>query len=115
RYMFPKGTIYNSKKSGTHGEVYLHATLPVKLAYLLARGIGAGIIGFIIIAIIFTFGPLVREEVSFDLGTNKINLQVDETTKTKAQNISQVQQEAQNLGISSYFSLVIPKIGAKAN
>src|SRR5436190_23964920 len=115
--MFPKGTIYHFKNLGTHGEVFLHANLKTKALYTLARGIGAGLVGFVIIAALFTFGPLIKDEVSYDTGLNKINLDlnVSNTNQIDAENTSKVQAEAADLGINSYFSVVIPKIGAKAN
>ena len=113
--MFPKGTVYHFKKRGTHGEAYLHANLREKIAYSLARGLGAGLVGFVIIAILFTFAPLVKDEVSYNLGLDKITLNLSNTDKADAQNTSKVQEEAASLGVNSYFSIVIPKIGAKAN
>src|SRR5258708_29642206 len=110
--MYPKGLVYSSKKSATHGEVFLHASLQIKILYTLARGVGAGLIGFIIIAALFTFGPLVKEEVSYDLYHGSQGNQVD---LINAKNTTMVQEEAQKFGVSSYFSIVIPKINAKAN
>lgn len=107
--MYPKGTIYNSKKSASHGEIFLHAPLKIKLLYTLAQGIGAGLIGFVIIAILFTFGPLIKQEILYDFShPSEINI-------INAQNTSAIQKEAQNFGVDSYFSIVIPKIDAKAN
>lgn len=114
--MFPRGTIYNSHRSASHGEVYLHADLKTKVLYTIARGVGAGLVGFVIIAAIFTFGPLIKDEASYNLGLNKINLNLTtDSNKIDAENISKVQEEARSLGLNSYFSVVIPKIGAKAN
>src|SRR6266404_4373991 len=113
--MFPRGTIYSSKKPGFHGEISLHADLKTKILYTLARGVGAGLVGFVIIAAIFTFGPLIKDEFSYNLGLNKINYTISQVDETNAQNTTKIQEEAQNFGVNSYFSLVIPKIGAKAN
>jgi LPXTG-site transpeptidase (sortase) family protein len=107
--MFPSGIIYNYKRSAPHGSVNLHATLPIKIGYNLARGIGAGLIGFVIIALLFTFGPLVKEEVKYDFYKPS---QVD---ITNAANTNAIQEEAKKFGVNSYFSIVIPKIDAKAN
>lgn len=110
--MYPRGIIYhifNPKKSGPHGAVYLHASRSVKIIYTFVRGIGAGLIGYVVIAALFTFGPLVKNEISYNLyHPSQIDL-------INAANTSAIQQEAQKFGINSYFSIVIPKIGAKAN
>lgn len=115
--MYPNGIIYhiyNPKKSGLHGEANLHAKLPVKILYTLGRGLGAGVIGFVVIALIFSFGPLIKDEISYRLGQSKINYDT-QIESASAENISSVQAETRNLGVNSYFSIVIPKIGAKAN
>ncbi|HWA51555.1 MAG TPA: sortase [Patescibacteria group bacterium] len=111
--MYPSGIIYhiyNSEKSGPHGSANLHASRATKIAYTFARGFGAGLIGFIIIAAIFTFGPLVKNELGYDLSIHPSQVDL-----INAQNTSAIQQEAQNFGVSSYFSIVIPKINAHAN
>src|SRR5258708_8904269 len=113
--MYPSGIIYNSKKSGSHGEVKLHATFMAKVLYGLLRGIGAGIIGFVIISFIFTFGPLFQQEVLYTTGSSSISYKLSQTDLINAQNTSVIQNEALNFGVNSYFSIVIPKIGAKAN
>lgn len=115
--MYPSGTIYHiyvPEKSGTHGEVNLHASLKTKILYTLARGVGAGLVGFVIIAAIFTFGPLIKDEISYNLGLNRIDAP-SQANLINAQNTSLVQDEARKYGVNSYFSVVIPKIGAKAN
>lgn len=116
--MYPRGVIYhifNPKKSGPHGTVYLHASKKVKAAYNLVRGVSAGLIGFVIISIIFTFGPLVKEEISYDLGLTKGGYTLSQTDTINAANTGKIQEEASKFGVSSYFSIVIPKINAKAN
>ena len=110
--MFPKGTIYNiynQRISGPHGEVYLHASRAVKFIYTCVRGLGAGMIGFVIITLLFTFGPLLKEEIAYRFYEPS---QIDLVT---AQNITAIQEEARKFGVNSYFSLVIPKINAQAN
>lgn len=112
--MFPSGTVYHFQKKVSHGEVYLHAPLKTQLLYMLLRGIGSGLIGFVIITFIFTFGPAIKEEVSYRLGRNKLYAP-SQTELINAKNTSTIQQEAKYFGVDSYFSIVIPKIGAKAN
>ena len=111
--MFPSGTVYHYKRKTPHGEVYLHASLKTQLLYMLLRGIGSGLIGFVIITFIFTFGPAIKEEISYKLGRNKLYVP-SQTELINAKNTSTIQQEAKYFGVDSYFSIVIPKIGAKA-
>ena len=113
--MYPKGTIYQRGISSLHGEISLHAPLKSKILHSLARGIGAGLIGFVIISAIFTFGPLIKEEISYDLGSSSITYKPSQTDLVNAENTSVIQAEAQSFGVNSYFSVVIPKINAKAN
>lgn len=116
--MYPSGIIYNiydPKRSGKRGIVNLHASFRVKLLYSLARGVGAGLIGFVIIAFMFTFGPVIKEEVGFTLGLNKINYVPSQVDLINAENTNVIQQEAARFNVNSYFSIVIPKIGAKAD
>lgn len=114
--MYPRGVIYDSNKPSRYGEVVLHAPLRVRIAYTLLRGLGAGLIGFAIIALLFSYGPIVKEEISYRLGLNKIQVQDQPNlvNVAEAQRTKQIQEEAKSLGVSSYFSLVIPKIGAKS-
>ncbi|OGM88323.1 hypothetical protein A2614_00420 [Candidatus Woesebacteria bacterium RIFOXYD1_FULL_40_21] len=109
--MFPRGTVY---KSGypSYGEITLGASLKTKIAYTLARGIGAGLIGFAVISIIFTLGPVVKEEVLYDLGFKKFQVPYSQADLAKADSIVQVQKEAAIYGVGSYFSVIVPKIGA---
>jgi sortase A len=65
----------------------------------------------------FSFGPIIKEELDYNLGNKGI-----EVTKTdfspqiaEAQRIVTVQKEALSHGVSSYFSIVIPKISATSN
>lgn len=116
--MYPKGTIYNIfdfRKSGPHGEVNLHASKGTKIFYTVARGVGAGLVGFVAILLLFTFGPLVTDEINYSLGRNKIDYKESQVNLINANNTSVVQEESRALGVNSYFSIVIPKIGAKAN
>lgn len=120
--MYPHGTIYHiydPKKSGRHGEVVLHAPLKVRFLYSVLRGLGSGLIGFAIISLLFAYGPIIKEEISYNLGLSQIETsyktEADDLMKlAEAQRVEEVRREAQELGVSPYFSIVIPKIGAKA-
>lgn len=114
--MYPKGTIYDSRNALPHGEVVLHAPLKIKLAYTLLRGLGAGLVGFAIIAMLFSYGPIVKEEISYRLGFNKIKVDnnLNLVNVAEAERVKAVQSQASSLNVNSYFSVVIPKIGAKS-
>jgi sortase A len=115
--MRPKGTIYKRGRSANHGEIILVLPAIIKLAYHFARTVGAGLISFALLSLMFSFGPIIKEELDYNLGNKGI-----EVTKTdfspqiaEAQRIVTVQKEALSHGVSSYFSIVIPKISATSN
>lgn len=116
--MYPKGIIYK-KGFPARGEIYLQASLKVKILYSLIRGLGAGLIGFAIIAFLFTYGPIIQEELQYRLNSLKPSQTQTVTTNLidniEAQKTNEVRAEAQALGIDPYFSLNIPKIAASAN
>lgn len=112
--MYPSGTIY--QKGATrkrHGELFLQLPLHTKIIFGFLRGIGAGLMGFVIIGAIFSYGPIIKEELYYDLGIPKDNL--SSVDLIEAKNTLEVQTEARELGVDSYFSLVIPKLNAKSN
>jgi len=113
--MFPKGVIYQKGVSPKKGVVGLHPNLAVKLGYLLVRGIGAGLIGAAVIGLIFTYAPIIKEEALYALkGPQKANL-VSFGELIQADPAKKVQEEARAYGVGAYFSVVIPKIGAKSD
>lgn len=114
--MYPHGTIYRSG-SILPGEVNLRPSFVKKLAYHLLRGFGAGLAAFAVIGIIFTFWPIVREEISYKFGSHRqvSNKFGDILDKIYAEQSAQIGKETSNLGIDSYFSINIPKIDAHAN
>lgn len=81
------------------------------------RGLGAGLIAFAVVGIIFSFWPVVQGELSFDFGNHKVTTDKfgDIILKAHADLATQVVQETSKLGIDSSFSIYIPKIDAKAN
>lgn len=119
--MYPHGTIYHiydPKRSGNHGEVVLRAPRKTRFLYSLVRAMGAGMIGFAIIALLFAYGPIIKEEVTYNLGLSQIETPKDDgnlLSLAEAERVKKVQEEANALGVNSYFSIVIPKIGAKAS
>lgn len=113
--MFPKGTIY---KYGDprHGEKVLRLSLAARFFYQTVRGVSAGVIAYIVIFFMFTYGPIIQGEINFRLtGGAKPESYESLVKKAEAETTVQVQEEARELGVNPYFSLVVPKIEAKAN
>jgi hypothetical protein len=65
--MYPKGIIYENTTKRHTGEVQLRASLTVRTLYGLARGMGAGLVGFLVIAFLFAFFPIVKQELSYEV------------------------------------------------
>ncbi len=95
----------------------------IRITYGFFRGAGAGLIAFSILTIFFSFGPIITQEISYDLKEFR-NIKQDESKNTdsnlnlkiaEADEILAVQKEAQTYGVNSYFSVVIPKIDAASN
>jgi LPXTG-site transpeptidase (sortase) family protein len=111
--MYPRGIIYQKGVSQNRGEIILKASLAVRFTYGLVRAMGAGLVGFVVIALVFTFGPIIKEEASYGFLRNEQQL-LEQMESTKALETTQVQKEAQTLGLDSHYSLYIPKIDAKS-
>lgn len=117
--IYPKQIIYDSKNPVVKGEIILRASPRVRFYYGIINGIATGLIGFFIITILFYIFPIIREEALYRLNKKEIktvNSGFGDIIKTiDAERISRTQDEAQSFGVNSYFSIVIPKIGATAN
>jgi sortase A len=128
--MHPEGTIYDRKRSGSHGEKVLLLPWFIRAVYRFIRGIGSGLLAFSVLAFLFSFGPIIKQEIAYglkrvDLTTAKSESDLEkkksDTYKdfsleiAKANKILAVQKEVQSYGVNSYFSLVIPKIEASAD
>jgi len=113
--MYPHRTIYSARGRKTHGTVYVAASVGTKIAYSLFRGIGAGLIAFVVLAFLFTIGPIVSEETKYATRSNEDIAKAQFLAKlAEASNVSKVQEEAVGLSLDSYFSIYIPKIDAKS-
>ena len=113
--MRPKATIY--KAGGKlHGQVFIALPKGLRIAYHFARGIGLGLITAAIAGVLIAYSPIVKEETHYQLSNAGIVKEPDYTaTIAEAAQTEEVQREAQSLGIDPYFSIIIPKIDAKAN
>lgn len=117
--MRPKGNIYKKNKSPLAGEVRLAMSKIERFAFRLLRGIGAGFVGFAVMGILFTYGPVIREELSYQFkeeGQAPVRSRFGDLIEfAEADRTVRVQNEAKSYGVGSYFSIVIPKIDASSN
>ncbi len=115
--MYPKGTVYKDRDEN-HGEVNLQPTLIRRLFYRMSRGIGAGLIGFAVIGLLFAYGPIAMQEVKYYLTSGEYSREIEESILidgTEADRVVAVQKEAQEYGVDPHFSIVVPKINAKSS
>ncbi len=125
----PKGTIYEHGKSGHHGEQILLFPWFFRVLMQVVRGVGAGMIALAVLIFMFTYGPIISQEFNYKFADHSViseqmiqdepsgeTVQELETVETiKADELLETQREAREYGVTSYFSVVIPKINAKAN
>ena len=112
--MFPHGTIYQAGYP-KHGVMRMRASFGRRVLYQGIRGVAAGLIAYAIIFFMFTYAPLVQQELSYTFGGKAIDASQSFVEKAKAESTAEVQAEASAYGVGSYFSVVIPKIGAAEN
>lgn len=116
--MWPKGVIYESEKSDLHGEVRLVLPLLTRVIYHFLRATGAGLVAAALIALIFAYGPIIEEEISYSFKGQSYQVVPQNpflVDFSQAEKVAEVQREAAEFGVNSYFSVVIPKIGAASN
>lgn len=124
--MYPHGTIYDSSELRSNDfengvilhkyrAVDLHPKPMARVGYFVGRTLGASLVSFAVLAVLFAFGPIVKQEISYRANPPKIAesapVLVDDTN---AQDANRVQKEAEELGLDAYYSLYIPKIDAKS-
>jgi len=85
-----------------HGIIYQAPSRKKRFFYGLLRSFGAGLIAFAFVGIIFSFWPIVKEEVVY-----RFSPHTDVTSII-------AKSDAQNLGLDPFFSIYVPKINAKA-
>ena len=114
--MHPKGTIYDSQRGRNHGESVLLLPFFMRLAYQFARGLGAGLIALAFLIFSFSYGPIIEQEISYNLkGEEEIEEKDYSVAIAEADEILAVQNEARSYGVGSYFSVAIPEIEAYSN
>lgn len=85
-----------------HGIIYQAASKTKRFIYRVVRSFGAGLTSFAIVALIFSFYPIVKDEFftkSQRVGFGDLLSKVSATDR----------------GLDPYFSIYIPKMNAKAN
>ncbi len=117
--MRPSGLIYRSGKSPHKGEVYIALSLTLRVLYGLLRSTGIALTSFAILSVIFAFSPIIKQEVNYRMNEQTPEEKIIEDDMlidiSRAEETVRIQQEADNYGVNSYFSVVIPKIGATSN
>ena len=91
----------------------MRASKWVRRTYKTLQSLGIGVTGLIFVVLILTLGPVIVQEIKYEYRKWQkpdYTLQNEETSKILA-----VQNEAESYGVSSHFSVVIPKIEAYAN
>src|SRR3972149_1574681 len=98
--MYPRGTIYRVGSS-KHGQINLHLPFWLKVGYLLGRGVGAGLIASAVVGFIFTYGPMVKEELLYSVSGPRSQ---SETFQSVRADQNATREEAGSLGLSAYFA-----------
>ncbi len=110
------GLIYSSEWKKPSDQTQVSISKFGKLAYHVIRVLGGGLLGFAVIGLIFSFYPIINEEISYRFKTSpKYSRFGDLLSQINAENIIVIKEETQKLGTGSYFSAYIPKINAKAD
>jgi len=115
--MRPKGTIYKHGKSLARGEVRIFLPFITRFLYRSMRGIGAGMMAFVILLLAVSFTPIIKQEISFRFNKEENVAEKNQmlVNLAEADKVIEVQKEAESYGVSSYFSVVVPRIDAASN
>jgi LPXTG-site transpeptidase (sortase) family protein len=116
--MRPSGTIYLSGKSDPlHGELILQLSKLLRGVYFFLKGAGIGSIFLAIYMASTSYGAMFVAEFTYrykDYFSEKTDYQFI-AYAAEAENTENIQNEAKTYGVSSEFSIVIPKIDAKSD
>lgn len=100
----------------TSGLIYKAPSRLKVVIYGLLRSVSAGFVAFAIIGLIFSFYPILQEEVSHVFRPKEPQSKFgDILSRIEAQEADGVRKEAKDLGLGSNFAIYIPQIDAKAN
>lgn len=115
-----EGLVYHFEWQKKSGEVVVAISRGTKIAYHTLRAVASGLIVAGIAGLIFTFRPIVTTEISYRLsqarGDSQVQIQEAQAVVAAVENESEKAHKfAQEVGITNtYFSIYIPKIGAKS-
>ena len=102
--MRPSGTVYQSSKSSSNGEIRIALTEKEKKHYRFMRIIGANLSSFALAFFVFAYGPSFELDLNYQAGLAKVqNVEASQPEEVKTPN-TKVDE----------FSLSIPAIGASA-
>lgn len=115
-----EGLVYHHEWGKLSGEVIVAISRGAKITYHTVRALASGLVVAGIAGLIFTFGPIITTEITYRF--NEARGVAQEEIKEAQIAVSAVEDEkektrqyAQDLGLpNSFFSVYIPKIGAKA-
>lgn len=114
------GLIYHYEWGKLSGEVVVAISRGAKIAFHTVRALASGLIVAGIAGLVFTFEPIVSSEFSYrlSLARGEVTQEIKEAqiaVSAVEDGKEKTRQFAQELGLpNSYFSVYIPKIGAKA-
>lgn len=102
--MAPIGIIYEAAKSEHYSEEEPCPKYQNKFLHHFLRAIGGGLVGFAVIALTFSYYPVVRDGISYELKKSK-KIGFGDLLNTNAV----------DFGLDPFFSIYVPKINAKAS
>lgn len=108
-----KGVIYR-QGDATRGGIRIFESLKRIVLLFSLKSISYSLITFSLVFGLFIYGPTINEEANYLLGRRRLSEEIL-INKAEADQTKIVQDEAKKYGVNSYFSIVIPKIGATSN
>jgi LPXTG-site transpeptidase (sortase) family protein len=98
-----------------HGEMDINLSGIDKFSYKVLRILGASLVGFSLIYLLFIFQPVVSEEINYALKDNNRAESTGILTLTSSDQGNLAKEEAGYLGLDPNFSVYVPKIDARGN
>jgi LPXTG-site transpeptidase (sortase) family protein len=112
--MRPKATIYKSGKSPSKGELVLELSLILKIVYRILRISGLFLIAISIISMARIFIPIFSLEINYSIQPKQNKIDYSRQI-VDSQSVLAIKKEAESYSVSTYFSIVVPKIQAHSN
>lgn len=100
--------------------VWIHPPLWRVATYQLLRGGVASVVALIVLMLGFSYGPVMQQEWHYYWGQTEMGASLkpgfdDYLITSQVEKVVAVQAEAEEWGVQSHFSLVVPSIEAAAN